>query len=283
METTSRTSYKYRSGAAALRCLSEGTAYFASPRQLNDSLEAKFELAGASPFIEAVGIALSELALQRGQSSYSFNKAAFKELDREQKKENQRFREASQRVGIFSTAGRPDNQPMWAYYCDNSKGVCFELEWPIEVLQKYQLWPTDVVYTREPRIHNRAEDLRQALLKLGSQNPDWTMTQLKESSLTESFRRAWGIRSMARAVSLKHADWQHEAELRMISPRAGSMPIIQVILKRVFFTRTDFDEWGSIMMLLHRLYPKVEIARITFQHTEPFVKVEPLEAKLVPI
>lgn len=255
--------------------------YFASPRQLNDSLEAKFELAGTTHFMEAMGDALSELARHRGQSAYSFDKEGFEEVDRGHRSENERFQEASQKVGIFSTAGRPENQPMWAYYCDDSKGVCFELQWPDEVLQDYQLWPTNVTYTRESRIHNRADDLRQLLLELGAQNPEWTMTQLQDFSLTEPFRRAWGIRSMARAVSLKHTDWQHEQELRMISPRAGSLPILQDILKRVFFIRTDFTEWGSIMMLLHRLYPKVELAQVTFQHVEPFVKIQQLETKLV--
>jgi hypothetical protein len=32
--------FKYRSGAAALRSLSDGTCYFAQPGELNDSLEA---------------------------------------------------------------------------------------------------------------------------------------------------------------------------------------------------------------------------------------------------
>jgi len=65
MEAQLRISYKYRSGAAALRCLSEGTAYFASPRELNDSLEAKFELTGATHFVDTVASSLNELALQR--------------------------------------------------------------------------------------------------------------------------------------------------------------------------------------------------------------------------
>jgi hypothetical protein len=100
------------------------------------------------------------------------------------------------------------------------------------------------------------------------------MSQLQEFSLTESFRRRWGIQSVARAVSTKHADWQHEAELRLIAPRAGHIPIMSDILKRVFFIRTDFHEWGSIMMLLHRLYPKVELASLSFEHKEPFVKMQ---------
>lgn len=277
-------SYKYRSGAAALRCLSDGGAYFASPRELNDSLEAKFDFAGTTQFIDTVANALNELAHVRGHpSGYSFDRTAFGEFELANTTENERFHDASQKIGIFSTASRPDNQPMWAYYCDNSHGVCLELEWSTEVCEKYQLWPTTVSYTRQSRVHNRADDLRKALLEVGYQDPSWTIAQLQEFSLTESFRRRCGIQSMARAVSTKHSDWQHEAELRLIAPRADSLAIMSDILKRVYFVRTDFPEWGPIMTLLHRLYPKVELASLSFEHKEPFVTIQHLETKLVPI
>jgi len=278
------TSFKYRSGAAALRSLSEGTAYFASPGELNDTLEAKFELTDAAHYIDAFESAIRELALRRGhRGGYLFDKAGFAEFELVHKRENQRFQDACQQVGIFSTACRPDDQAMWAYYCDNFQGVCFELEWSTYVLQKYQLLPNKVSYTRKARVLNRADDLRHSLLELGSQNPEWSMAQLQEFSLTEEFRRLEGIRSVAHAVSLKHADWRHERELRVIAARAGHMPMMEEILKRVFFIRTDFLEWGSIMMLLHKLYPKVELARVSFEHKEPFVKIEPFETKLIPI
>ncbi|MFP3662979.1 hypothetical protein SB768_31560, partial [Burkholderia sp. SIMBA_043] len=64
-------------------------------------------------------------------------------------RDNVKFLEATQRVGIYSTASRPDNQPMWAYYCDNSKGFCFELEWPDTVLGRYQIAPVGVLYSSE--------------------------------------------------------------------------------------------------------------------------------------
>lgn len=284
MDAPSWTNYKYRSGAAALRCLSEGTAYFASPGELNDSLEAKFELMDAAHYIDAVESAIRELALRRGHlRGYSFNKAAFAEFELAHTRENQRFQDACQQVGIFSAACRPNDQAMWAYYCDNLQGVCLELEWSTYVLQKYQLLPNKVCYTRKARVLNRADDLHHSLLELGSQNPDWSMAQLQEFALTEEFRRLWGIRSVARAVSLKHADWRHERELRIIAARSEPVPMIEEILKRVFFIRTDFPEWSSIMMLLHKLYPKVELARLNFEHKEPFVKIEPFETKLIPI
>lgn len=88
---------------------------------------------------------------------------------------------------------------------------------------------------------------------------------------------------MSRAVSTKHADWAHEHELRMLSPRAGPLPILRDILKRVYFTRTDFPEWRPIMMLLHQLYPAVEMAQVTFSHAEPLVSIRSLQAKIIPV
>jgi hypothetical protein len=277
-------SFKYRAGAAALRCLSDGALYFASPAELNDSLEAKFNLVNSKQFIDTLTKVLGEIASHREQpGGYSFDMSGLTEFEKANKLEGTRFLDASQKVGIFSTATRPDNQPMWAYYCDNLRGVCFELEWTTEVCEKYQLWPSVVCYTTKSRIHNRADDLSQAFIEVALQHPDWTMEQLLEYSLSEPFRRGWGVRSMARAVSIKHADWQHEAEVRLLAPQAGPLPILANVLKRVYFTRTDFSEWGPILMLLYRLYPKVEIAHLSFEHTEPFVRVQLLEAKLIPI
>lgn len=62
-----------------------------------------------------------------------------------------------QKLGVFSSARRPDSQPMWAYYCDDSKGICFELEWSDELLATYQLMPTEIQYADEPRVHHRVE------------------------------------------------------------------------------------------------------------------------------
>ena len=276
-------SFKYRSGAAALRSLSEGTVYFASPTELNDSLEAKFDMESTSQFIDVLTEAFSEIARQRGISRYSFDQSGFDEIDLGHTEECKHFKEASRKVGIFSTAARPDNQPMWAYYCENSAGVCLELEWSDELFREHQLWLSPVRYTTEARLHNRADDLRKLLLELSVQHPDWTVAQIKEFSLTESFRRRWGIESLARAVSQKHADWQHESELRILAPLSGPKRIIRDALKRIFFVRTDFAEWGPIMKLLHKQYPDVEIAKIAFDHKDTYVTVQDCETRLVPL
>ncbi len=267
-----------------MRSLSDGSAYFAAPATLNDTLEAKFDLADADSFSTALQGALAELANQRGLSiQYRPDLATMEAFANGHRAENERFQASCQQVGIFSTARRPDNQPMWAYYCDNSRGVCFELEWSKKVMEGTQLWPADVAYTTKARVHNRADDLARLLVDLGQQHPDWTVEQVQEHSLSEKFRRRWGVESVARAVSMKHADWQHENEIRFISPRAGPLPLMQDILKRVFFVRTDFAEWGPIMMLLHRLYPSVELCQLSFHHDEPYVGATAMKRKLVPL
>ncbi len=272
------TCYKYRSGSAALRALSEGTAYFASPTELNDTLEAKFDLAGARQFAEVFNTTLNELARNRGfPYGLKFAKPVPDGLEEATRKENERFSLACKEIGVYSAAPRPDNQPMWAYYCDNHRGVCFHLEWSNELMKEYGIHSREVAYTREARFHNRADDLREAMLELGQQNPTWSMAQIEGLSLTDHFRRDYGIRSVARAVSTKHADWEHEREIRLLRPRAGPIPVMQLVLKTVIFTRTDFPEWGSLMMLLHKLYPNTGLAQLTFNHKEPFVETKPLQ------
>ena len=276
------TSFKYYTGNKGITSLKSGTAYFASPHQLNDSLEAKFELAGATPYTDALAKALNELARARSQENYAFDMAGFEEFETIHKRENERFQDACQKIGIFSTSRRCENQAMWAYYCNNSKGVCFEFEWSLEVMNKYHLYTTDVDYSNKTRIHNRAIILVDLLLKEGLKNPAWTMKQIQEFALSKEFLTSYGVLSVACATSTKHTDWQHENELRIISAHAGELPIMKNILKRVFFTGTDFQEWGAIMTLLQQQYPNVEIAQLSFDHKEPLVKIVPMEYRLIP-
>lgn len=260
--TSPLVSYKYRTGPSALRCLSEGTAYFASPSELNDSLEAKFDIADAAQFARVIGKTLTELSLRRGEPSFSYDEDSHDAYEAVDTRETERFVAGCQRVGIFSCAPRPDNQPMWAYYCGNEQGVCFHLEWPKAIVDRYHLFPTQVTYSRETRLINRADHYRQTLLELAVQNPKWSLAQIKAFSLTEQFRLNVGINGVAQAVSIKHADWQHEQEIRMLALRSGPLPLMQDILKSVIYTRTDFPEWGPIVMLLHQLYPKVQQVRL---------------------
>ena len=276
--------FKYRSGPSALRSLSDGTVYFASPAELNDSLEAKFSLVDPMSYARTLAQTLTEIAAHRKEpAKYVPEEESAERIAKVTQTDDATFVVNCQRLGILSGTKRPDNQPMWAYYCNDSRGVCFEFEWPRDVVKKFSLRPTFVHYTDQPRVHDRFEDMKSELLALGEKHPDWTVEQLHEHSYTKEFFASWMTRSMSRAVSTKHVDWAHEAELRMVSPRAGPLPILKQILKRVYFTRTDFPEWSPIVMLLHQLYPAVEMAQVIFSHSEPVVSIHPLSVKLIPV
>jgi hypothetical protein len=272
------TCYKYVSGASALRILATGSLYFASPDELNDSLEANFDFADVSRFARVFNTTFDELALRRGYAGdLSYPAEPPEGLQPVNEEENANFRLGCRQVGIFSAAPRPDNQPMWAYYSNNGQGMCFRLEWSQEIINEHNLFPTKVTYTTEPRVHNRADDLRDLLLEVDQQNPAWTMAQLARFSMTEEFRRRWGIRSTARAVSMKHADWQHEEEIRILAPQSGPKTLLREVLREAYFVRSDATEWGSFIMLLHRLYPDVSLADVSFNHTAPFVTIRSLK------
>lgn len=284
MTTRALVNFKYRSGAAALRSLSEGTCYFAHALELNDSLEARFATADPSSYARTLAQTLTELAaLRKEPVRYEPEQEGTDHLLKLIREEDDIFAANCRNVGIFSGTKRPDNQPMWAYYCTDGRGVCFEFEWPREVIKRFSLRPTFVHYTNQPRIHDRFEDMREELIAIGEEHPDWTVEQLHQHAQAPEFIARWYARSMSRAVSTKHVDWAHEHELRMLSPQAGPLPILKQILKRVYFTRSDFPEWRAIMMLLHQLYPDVQVAQVTFSHAEPLVTIQGLRPTLIPV
>jgi hypothetical protein len=277
----SLTCFKYRTGATALKCLVEGVIYFASPTELNDTLEAKFDLSDARQSWELMAATINELTASRSSAERIDPSQPPEEYGVAHTTENSRFYEACQGVGIYSTAARPDNQSMWAYYCDNSKGVCLELAWPKELVERQQLWPVDVRYTDQARQINRAEDVRLLLKELAEENPNWSIRQLVAFSMTDQFRRRMGVRSVARATSIKHSHWRHESEIRILAPRPGPRPLLKEILKKVYFMRTDFPEWGPIMTALCQFYPGVELAQISFHHNNPLTCVQDHEFRIV--
>lgn len=59
--TTRLTCFKYRSPAAALRCLAEGSLYFAKPSKLNDTLEAKYDHDTPQNFTRVMAQTYSEI------------------------------------------------------------------------------------------------------------------------------------------------------------------------------------------------------------------------------
>jgi hypothetical protein len=279
-----RISFKYRSGPAALRCLNDGAAYFASPAELNDCLEAKFDHCNEADYIACMDRAIQGIAQQHGGvGGYTVPDCKLASHAANYARDNAAFTEATQRVGIYATATRPDSQPMWAYYCDSSRGFCFELEWSDEVLGQYQIAPVGVQYSSDARVHNRAGIFEKLLREEADMHPDWPMARILEEAQSDFFRFRFQMLNICRATSIKHKDWAHEHEVRFISPRAGPLPIMGSVLKRVYYVRTDFPEWGPVITLLHKLYPNVELAELTFQHTEPNVSMRHMIKRLVPI
>lgn len=78
--STTLTCFKYRSPAAALRCLAEGSLYFAKPSELNDTLEAKYEHATSEDFTRAMMQTYSETSQQRGGQALAFDQRGVAEV-----------------------------------------------------------------------------------------------------------------------------------------------------------------------------------------------------------
>ena len=253
--------YKYLSAAKAVRLLTDGELYFAGINQLNDTLEAKFDHASAKEFMDVADATYRELFMARGETyDASFKHDIPSEFLSVNESENLKFSEFVEGVGIFATALRPNHQAMWAYYADNSNGVCFEFEFSEDLLKQYQLFPVMAKYKRDGRVHNRAIDWREAFMGMAKDHPDDTVDQLHERSQGEEFRRAWGVRSAGRAASVKHTDWEHEQELRLISAKAGPRKILKESLKAVHFARTDYPGFSEIT---HTLFKEFGMGRFT--------------------
>jgi hypothetical protein len=96
-------------------------------------------------------------------------------------------------------------------------------------------------------------------------------------------RRKSGIYTASRAASIKHTDWAHEKEIRLLAPKSGVLPILADVLRRVHFVRPDGEHWGEIMQLLQARYPSVEIVHWQFSHGTISSKGTAMEFRLVPI
>lgn len=277
------TSFKYRTPAAALRCLAEGSLYFAKPCELNDTLEAKYEHAAPEDFSRVMAQTYSEISQQRGGPALEFDLRGMAEMAAAHARECQRLQEFTDQIGIFSAAQRPDHQAMWAYYADNASGVCFELEWSHEIAERHHLWATDVQYHGKARVHNRADDWRHVFLELARDHADASLERLHQLSLEESARRKSGILTASRAASVKHTDWAHEKEIRLLVPKSGALLVLGEVLKRVHYVRTDGEHWGAIMQLLAARYPSVELVHWQFSHGELSAIPTPIEIRLIPV
>lgn len=129
-------------------------------------------------------------------------------------------------------------------------------------MEQYTLVPTNVVYTNKSRVHNRAIDLYKLTMEYAKSNPKASVAQIVEMSLSEPFRRRLGILNTVSVASLKHSDWKHEDEIRILAGMNQAIPILSSVLKRVFFTKWDFPGRTEIMELLHEHYPNVGLVEV---------------------
>lgn len=281
--TTTLTCFKYCSPPSALRCLTDGTLYFAKPSELNDTLEAKYDHDTPQSFTQVMTQTYSEISQQRSGPALEFDQRGVAEMAKAHARECQRLQAFTEQIGIFSAAQRPDHQAMWAYYAGNASGVCFELEWSHEIADRHQLWATDVQYQETPRIHNRADDWRTIFFELAAEYPAASLEELHRLSQTDLLTKKWGILTASRTASVKHTDWVHEKEVRLLEPKSGALPVLPDVLKRIHYVRRDKDHWPDIVQLLATRYPWVEHVHWQFAHGKISAIPTPMEIRLIPV
>lgn len=276
------TAFKYVNAARADQCLNDGTLYLASPEQLNDTLEARFTTASTEAYLEITEATLAEIAHQRGETPLTFDREALPQFTDVNQQENNRFQSFCEQVGICSLAKRPNHQAMWAYYGEDGNGLCLELKFSKKVLEDNQLLAGPVQYSGQPRVLNRAEDWRTSLLEMAKQHPTAPLRDLLRMSLDTPFRRRMGLRMAQRATSLKHPDWAHEDEIRLLGPKGRKpLPILDRVLTRVHFR--DIKAVIRLAPLLVKRYPNVQLMHWTFDHGELQAHGQPMALKLIPV
>lgn len=286
--------FKYLSVKSAIRNLNENTIYFAHPKILNDTLEVQFDLATSDSFIRVIEDTVSKVAKQRGEKQFKFPGSFLEKFKSINDKENHRFQEFCQNIGICSLALRPDHQALWAYYSNEGRGVCFEFDFSKDFMRQHQLRVSIVEYTNKPRIINRADDWSDIFLDLAAEFPKASINDLLKHTLEESFRKKWGLMAATRTCSQKHIDWKHENELRLLYPKGNTaLPILKDSLSAVHFldfdfirernNQCDFKGLCKILMTIHRNYPNVKIKFWTFHHGRISSIGQDMDFKTIPI
>lgn len=93
-----------------------------------------------------------------------------------------------------------DNEPMWAYYANNSRGYCIE----------YKV--DDPRYLREVQYESCAREITHTAASLYCN----TLNNLKTHKLTNEDRASLELISMR--TQIKHSSWNHEKEYRFVIP-----------------------------------------------------------------
>lgn len=276
------TGFKYVSAKRAEHCLDEGTLYLARPDELNDALEAQFTSGSAEEYLATIEATIADVARQRGESPMSFPRDVLPEFAAVHRRENHHLQAFCEHIGICSLASRPNHQAMWAHYSGGGEGICLELRLSREVLEAHELLYGPVTYSDAPRAINRAEDWGATFQELAAQYPNASVQDLLPVTLEESFRRRMGLHMAQRATSVKHPDWAHEDEIRLLGPKGQKpLPILDEVLTQVHFLGTKGI--CRVAPLLVRQYPSVNLVQWTFSHGELQTQAQPMQIKMVPV
>lgn len=272
--------YKYMSLDTALLCLKNGTLKFSAPSDLNDCLEAQYEEADPEAHVDIMLGALNEIAKERGERELYCERPLVPEVNAAILRGYEEFRWHMDRIGIFSTSCRFDNQAMWAYYAQNGTGLCFELDFDESLVWEFGLQARLVEYRCAPRIINRADFFAETLHAYANDHPDLNLQALQKLSREKPFLREWGQRVSTFAASIKHTDWRHEDELRVYSGKTGIKPMLARSLKRVFFNKTSGPGFAEAIYIAEKIYG-AEIAQISFTPTGG--SATPVTLNLIPV
>jgi len=273
---------KYVTAETAKKCLSDRTLYLARPGQLNDTLEARFARASAGAYLDVVESTLAKIASKRGEAPLVFDREALPEFKALNEQENDRFQRFCENIGICSLTSHPNHQAMWAYYGQGGHGLCLELKFSNEVLNDHELLLGPVEYSDQPRVLNRADDLRESLLEMADQNPNASVRELLKLSFETPFRRRMGLRMAQRATSRKHTDWKHENEIRLLGPNGGyPIPILEKVLSKIHFVNSK--ALALFAPFLREHYPEVPLVYWESDHTGTLKHGRSMELNLIPV
>lgn len=131
-------------------------------------------------------------------------------------------------MGVVCLTSKPDNNPMWHFYADESKGVCIEFYFPESYSSKYiHLCPCQIDYTNiEPTSENLAEIL----------------------------------------IFNKDKDWSYEEEFRLVSrnvdnesSRIHYFPVNKMLCSVIAGHKMDNDDFTELRKIIRQVNKKYNL------------------------
>src|SRR5690606_27493387 len=119
--------------------------------------------------------------------------------------------------------------------------------------------------------------------ELAAEHPASSLEELHRISQTHLLTKKWRILTATRASLVKHTNWDHENEVRLLTPKSGDLAVLPDVLKRIHYVRRDRDHWPDIVQLLATRYPSVELMHWQFAHGKISAIPTPMEIRLIPV